>query len=682
MITWLLHSRRRVLLLTLGLLLLLDLGRSINARIGLSEPPELWQPDPTVYANLTWPPGTNLPPDASVGQRVFAQRCAVCHGPDGRGNGPAAPSLIPHPRNFTEGKFKYKSTPAGKPPRESDLIRTVSNGLHASAMPYFHDLLSETEIRAVVAYIKGMSPVFDGPLPDAIEVPPRVTSDAASIARGKTLYSQFGCVACHGADARGGLPLQESTGYPVLSRDLTAPWTFRGGSDPEQIWLRMSTGLTPGPMPAFESAMTPDERWDVVNYLLSLTRVPPWEAGGKLDGPGQQADLLKRGRYLLHAQMCGICHTQTNPIGIYRGDDFYLAGGMRVGAYPHAVYVSRNLTPDKETGLGNWTEQQIANALRNGRSPDRLLNSWAMIWAFFHSLTDDDALAIARYLKSRPPVKNHIPPPLYYGVVETIAVKLTGPLPEGQPRVLTYSAGNFGQPSLGPYPDLPQQLLIGGQWVILLMGTIAFVFAGPRERRFPRTVKGWLLTGLAVLGIGVGGLAGFFLYYTPTLSFIAPKEIANGVLANMPHVDSAKHSSPEQTAMVERGQYLYKNISCNNCHGPDGSGGQKISWLPAGTHWTRNLTPDPKAGIGAWTDKEIARAIRSGVSRDGRPLHWQGMVWDHASNLDEEDVRSLIEYLRTLPPVEREVPSFRHPDGSDCERATIYLVEDRRPGCS
>ena len=139
------------------------LGRSINARIGFSEPSELWQPDPTVYANLTWPPGTDLPPDIPVGQRVFAQRCAVCHGPDGRGNGPAAPSLIPHPRNFTEGKFKYKSTSAGKPPRESDLIRTVSNGLHASAMPYFHDLLSEAEIREVVAYIKGMPSVFDGP---------------------------------------------------------------------------------------------------------------------------------------------------------------------------------------------------------------------------------------------------------------------------------------------------------------------------------------------------------------------------------------------------------------------------------------------------------------------------------------------------------------------------------------
>ena len=181
-------------------------------------------------------------------------------------------------------------------------------------------------------------------------------------------------------------------------------------------------------MSAFESAMTADQRWDVVNYILSLAKVPPWEPGGRFAGPGHDPDLLKRGRYLVHAQMCGICHTQTNPIGIYRGDDFYLAGGMRVGVYPHGVYIACNLTSDDETGLGNWTEDQIVTALRTGRSPEQLLNSWAMIWAFFHGLSDDDAVAIARYLRSRLAMGNYIPPPLHYGVLETLVVKLAGPL--------------------------------------------------------------------------------------------------------------------------------------------------------------------------------------------------------------------------------------------------------------
>ena len=72
------------------------------------------------YADLTWPPGADLPPNLPLGARVFAQRCAVCHGPDGRGNGPAAPSLIPRPRDFTLGLFKFKSTPHGQPPTDDD----------------------------------------------------------------------------------------------------------------------------------------------------------------------------------------------------------------------------------------------------------------------------------------------------------------------------------------------------------------------------------------------------------------------------------------------------------------------------------------------------------------------------------------------------------------------------------
>jgi len=58
---------------------------------------------------------------------------------------------------------------------------------------------------------------------------------------------------------------------------------------------------------------------------------------------------------------------------------------------------------------GKWTEAQIVNALRNGRAPDRLLNLWCMPWFYLHYLTEDDATAIARYLKDLRPVHNRIP---------------------------------------------------------------------------------------------------------------------------------------------------------------------------------------------------------------------------------------------------------------------------------
>lgn len=129
-------SRRRIVFLLVTVLVLLDVGRSLNAHLGYSEPIERWQPDPGQYADLSWPPGNDLIETASLGQRIYAERCATCHGPDGRGNGPAAPSMIPHPRDFTQGQYKYKTTAKNQPPSDLDLYKTISRGLNASAMPY------------------------------------------------------------------------------------------------------------------------------------------------------------------------------------------------------------------------------------------------------------------------------------------------------------------------------------------------------------------------------------------------------------------------------------------------------------------------------------------------------------------------------------------------------------------
>ncbi|MGQ0569278.1 MAG: hypothetical protein ACT4P5_07065 [Armatimonadota bacterium] len=101
-------------------------------------------------------------------------------------------------------------------------------------MPYFRDVLSTEEIRAVVTDLQGVSPVLRGPPPARVVVPPRVTPDAASIARGRILYGQAGCAVCHGPSGRAVMTLKDAKGHPVQSRDLTAPWTFRGGSQPEQ----------------------------------------------------------------------------------------------------------------------------------------------------------------------------------------------------------------------------------------------------------------------------------------------------------------------------------------------------------------------------------------------------------------------------------------------------------------
>jgi mono/diheme cytochrome c family protein len=675
------QPRGRVVLIVLATLLALDAGRSIYARLGYAHPTALWQPAPDQYHAIAWPPGSDLPASAPSGERVYARWCGVCHGSDGRGNGPAAPSLIPRPRDFTRGLFKYKSTAGEEPPTDDDLVRTVTHGLRASAMPYFRDLLRPEEIRDVVAHVKTLARV-PAAAPRPVIVPAPIRADAASVARGRVLYEDLGCGECHGADGRRREVQHDAKRFPVVARDLTAPWTFRGGSEPEQIWLRIGTMSSLSPMPSYDDVASAADRWHVVNYVRSLARVPPWEPGGQLDGPGQATDPLARGRYLVHAQMCGLCHTQIDRLGIYRGDDFYLAGGMRVGAHPQGVFVTRNLTGDPATGLGRWSESQIARAIRDGRARDRLLNIWGMPWMFLHRLGDDDARAIATYLRSLPAVHNAISDPLHYGTLETLLVKLTRRLPPAPPNVLTYAEGNFGAPAGVTRRELPQRLLVGAQWLVIVLGAVAFVAAGPRGRRLPRTARGWLSTVGVVAGIVVVAVVAGVIERLPALGVIPPDRIADAVTGSIPRPDGASLSDPRAAALVQRGRYLFTVASCALCHGNAGTGGAKLSWRAFGTVWTRNLTPDRETGLGAWSDAEIARAIRSGIARDGRVMHWQAMIWDHASNWDEEDVRALIAFLRALPPVRRAVPPPRPPSADDCETYTFWIAESTQPGCT
>ncbi len=667
----LLHSRLGVVLIFGLLLLALDVGRSIWTRVGLAHASAEYQPDPAQYADLAWPPGADLNAEASVGARVFAEHCAVCHGPDGRGNGPAAPSMFPRPRDFTSASFKYKSTAADEPPTDDDLLRTVRDGLHASAMPYFAGLLSAEELNAVVEEVKSFSAAFSRP-GRPIEISPPIPSSPESVDRGKLLFSEQGCASCHGDDGRGGQRLADEAGHAVFARGLTAPWSFRGGSRPQDIWLRLTTGITPGSMPSYAAVLPVEARWDLVNYVASLARTPPWEKGGGFGGEGFAADLAKRGDYITRWEVCGLCHTQIDRSGIYNVDGAFLAGGMRVGYYPHGYAVSRNLTSDSETGLGAWTVPQIVRALRDGQAPDRALNPFAMLWANFHNFTDDDATAVATFLKmgSRP-VHNPIPPKLAYGLLETVVMKFTRPLPATTPRELTYADGNFAIDLTKGSPARIQTLLIAAQWIVLVLGLALFALARPR-------------LGIASAIWGVIALigAGAFLYVLsqwPSIRNMPPDPLVKAV--NAGDVTPDTHDMPaERVRMIERGHYLY-SVSCTICHGTDGSGGTPISWKPMGTLWTRNITAHPQAGVGAWTDAELERAIRSGVSRNGRQLHWQGMTWDQLSNLDEEDLRAIVAYVRLLPPVNRLVPPARPPAANDCDIYTFYIEKSDQDGC-
>src|SRR5438445_9495984 len=109
-----------------------------------------------------------------------------------------------------------------------------------------------------------------------------------------------------------------------------------------------------------------------------------------------QADLIKRGEYLAHAADCIACHTAP-------GVQAY-AGGVAFNLTLVGTMYSTNITPDKETGIGNYTDQQFLAALRRGVRDDGARLYPAMPFTSYTFLTDADALAIKAYLFSLAPV--------------------------------------------------------------------------------------------------------------------------------------------------------------------------------------------------------------------------------------------------------------------------------------
>ena len=117
---------------------------------------------------------------------------------------------------------------------------------------------------------------------------------------------------------------------------------------------------------------------------------------------------VARGRYLVTITGCSDCHTPGGMLGA--ADMKRYLGGSDVGfSIPgQGVFVGQNLTPDRETGLGDWTAVQIVTAIRKGKRPDGSELSGVMPWGSFSHLTDDDAMAIAAFLKNLPPVSNKV----------------------------------------------------------------------------------------------------------------------------------------------------------------------------------------------------------------------------------------------------------------------------------
>ena len=261
---------------------------------------------------------------------------------------------------------------------------------------------------------------------------------------------------------------------------------------------------------------------------------------------GRDEALLKRGSALMNGVVaCANCHAQRdaqgNPIAALG-----MSGGMRFDDGPFVAYAP-NITPDKETGIGRWSDKQLAKAIREGIRPDGRVIGPPMPIGLYRGMADADLKAIIAYLRAQPAVKNKAAQSDY---------KM--PLPP-----------NYGPP-------------------------VGKVIAPPKSDK---------------------------LAYGAYLS---------GPLG---------HCVECHTPMVD-GRFDFANSI--------GAGGFVFKG-PWGSSVARNLTPH-ETGLKNWSDAQITRAVREGVSRDGSPLK-PPMAFGWYRNISDEDMGAIVAYLRSLKPL-------------------------------
>jgi len=273
-----------------------------------------------------------------------------------------------------------------------------------------------------------------------------------------------------------------------------------------------------------------------------------------------RASLVERGAYLAKAADCMVCHTAPG------GKEY--AGGLGI-RLPFGTLYSTNITPDKETGIGNYSDQDFLNALHRGVRHDGARLYPAMPYTSYTYITDADALAIKAYLFSLPPVHATAP-----------ANTLTFP---------------FNQ-----------------RWGMMFWSAL----------------------------------------FTSDTRF-----------------------EPDRSKSLEwnRGAYLAEALAhCGECHTPRNlafaldNRRKFVGALTAG--WRAfNITSDKTTGIGNWHDEDIVAYLSVGhAAGHGTASGPMGEAVDHGlSQMTPEDIRAVVTYLRTVPPIaSSDLPNKLQPPAS------------------
>jgi mono/diheme cytochrome c family protein len=279
-----------------------------------------------------------------AGWELYDRYCLACHGAAGDGHGPAAPYNWAIPRSFVTGEYKWRSTPAGQPPLDDDLRATVRYGVPGTSMPPFDAVLSQADIDRLVAIVRAFAPApgvttGSGNATTTVVLNSPPPEDAT---RGKALFADAGCPACHGDEGKGDGPAMRVHPYDFTALPLRRPRaTDDAVARRRAAALSIATGIAGTAMPGYAGRTSEADIWAIADFVVAQNAqaartsraydaqqieddktaklaVGAWSGSGEeavvwaepLHAQGTPPDSLAPAEASLHARQCARCHAK------------------------------------------------------------------------------------------------------------------------------------------------------------------------------------------------------------------------------------------------------------------------------------------------------------------------------------------------------------------------------------
>jgi mono/diheme cytochrome c family protein len=352
--------------------------------------------------------------------------------------------------------------------------------------------------------------------------------------------------------------------------------------------------------------------------------------------------LVAKGAYVETAADCQPCHTAVG------GKPF--AGGLALGT-PFGDLVTPNITPDKATGIGTWTRDDFANALRNGVDDEGAPLYPAMPYVHYTRMTDDDLDALWAYMQTVTPVNNEVKVnelPFPYSVRSSLlawkAMFFTPGRFEPDPsKSAEYNRGAYLVEALGHCGSChtPRNLMGASITDQALQGaTIQEWYAPDISNGKDSVIHPWTKERLADFLEGhnakdlmppFGPMAEVVYDSTSKLKPSDISAIADYLKSRPAPVESAQSAAKTTTAHDELGREVFEN-QCATCHGAEGEGKAGVAAKLAGSEALLAKRPF-----------NILSVLIEGIEPRGI---W-GEMPSFASDLSDQEIAAVANYVRT-----------------------------------